>query len=185
MSALHFSRTITRQALFKCRGFHWSSIQQIKVGETAPSATVMLKSPGETTTILEHFKRFNKAILISVPGAFTPSCTSTHVPSFVKLSEELKAKGVDEVACISVNDTFVMSAWGEKLQVEGKVTLLSDPSAEASKALGLAFDIPPLGGTRAKRAVIIFKNGVAEKVIEEPDNTTLTITHADHVIKEL
>jgi len=167
------------------RQFHVCLPSAIKVGEPAPGAEVQLKSPGETVTLYDHFKKFKRAILIGVPGAFTPSCTSTHLPSFLARFGDLKGKGIDEIACISVNDSFVMNAWGKSLGTEGKITFLSDPSASATKALGLDFDIETLGGTRTKRSVVIFKNGVAEKVIEEPDNTTLTITHADKVIKDL
>ena len=102
-----------------------------------------------------------KVVLFAVPGAFTPTCSDYHLPSYVIRHDELKAKGVDTVACISVNDPFVMDAWGEDQQVGDTVTMLADGNGEFTKAVGLEMDGSGFGlGTRSQRYAMVIEDGV-------------------------
>ena len=102
-----------------------------------------------------------KVILFGVPGAFTPGCSKTHLPGYVADYEKLKQKNVDEIICTSVNDAFVMDAWGKDQHATGKVRMLADPNAELAKALGVTVDLKALGGIRSKRYSAIIENGVS------------------------
>ncbi len=122
----------------------------INVGDTIPEATLMQlteKGPAPVKTV--DFFKGRKVVLFALPGAFTPTCSNQHLPGFVQKADDLKAKGVDEIACLSVNDAFVMGAWGKAQGAEGKVTMLGDGNAEFTKKLGLDFDGSGFGmGTR-------------------------------------
>lgn len=134
----------------------------IKVGDRVPNAkftTMGPKGPQPATT--EEIFGGKKVALFAVPGAFTPTCSEAHLPGFVGLAEDLKAKGVDTVACTAVNDIFVLDAWAKARGAEGVVTMLADGSAEFAKASGLDIDLAPYGlGTRSKRYAMIVDNGV-------------------------
>jgi glutaredoxin/glutathione-dependent peroxiredoxin len=110
----------------------------IKIGDTLPDATftVMTAEGPKPVKSADLFKG-KKVALFAVPGAYTPTCHKAHMPGFVERAAEIKAKGIDEVACTSVNDVFVMSAWGKDTGAEGKITMLADGSADFAKALGL------------------------------------------------
>jgi glutaredoxin/glutathione-dependent peroxiredoxin len=111
-----------------------------------------------------------KIAIFAVPGAFTPTCSAKHVPSYVQNYDKLKSKGVDEVWCLAVNDAFVMAAWGRDQKCEGKVRMLADGSAEYAKKLGLDLDLNARGmGTRAQRFSMLVDNGVVKQVnVEAP-----------------
>lgn len=112
-----------------------------------------------------------KGVLIGVPGAFTPTCSATHVPGYIKQREALQAKGIEVVACISVNDKFVMSEWAKAMGTEGKVRMLADQSAELSRALGVADSryVAGLGSVRCRRFAMIIEDNVIKTVkVEEP-----------------
>lgn len=111
-----------------------------------------------------------KVILVSVPGAFTPTCSMNHLPGYVDLADELLAKGVDTIACMAVNDVFVMSAWGKDREVGDKVLMLADGNGDYSRALGLELDATGFGmGMRGQRFAIVVDDGVATHVaVEEP-----------------
>ena len=114
----------------------------INVGDKLPSVTlrqVTPEGPKEVTT--DEFFRGKKVALFAVPGAFTPACSQRHLPGFVEKSAEIKAKGIDEIACVAVNDAAVMGAWGKDQKCDGKVTMLSDGSGDFAKALGLELDL--------------------------------------------
>jgi len=101
-----------------------------------------------------------KVVLFAVPGAFTPTCSQKHLPGFVAKADSIKAKGVDEIACISVNDAFVMDAWGKDQKAAGRVTMLADGSAKLTKALGLDNDMTERGmGPRSKRYAMVVDDG--------------------------
>jgi len=123
--------------------------------------------------------------LFSVPGAFTPTCDAKHLPGFVQQAAAIKAKGVDTIACLAVNDVFVMNAWGKASNVGEKVLMLADGNAEYSKALGLELDASGFGmGTRGQRFAIIADNGVAKQVfIEGPGE--FKVSSAEHVLENL
>ncbi len=114
--------------------------------------------------------RGKKIAIFAVPGAFTPTCSAKHVPSYVQNYDKLKSKGVDEIWCIAVNDPFVMAAWGRDQKAAGKVRMLGDGSAEYTKKLGLDLDLNARGmGTRAQRFSMLVDNGVVKKLnVEAP-----------------
>lgn len=142
----------------------------IQVGEKIPSVTLMragAKGPEPVTT--DELFAGKKVVLFAVPGAFTPTCSAKHLPSFVEHADELKAKGVDEIACVSVNDVFVMSAWGKDQKADGKVTMLADGDAALTKALGLELDLTGKGlGLRSQRFSLLVEDGVVKSLNVDP-----------------
>lgn len=143
----------------------------IQVGEKMPAGVfgVMTESgPGALST--DELFAGKKVVLVSVPGAFTPTCSASHLPGFVANAVDIKAKGVDTVACMSVNDVFVMNAWGEDQSVADHVQMLADGNGEYARALGLEMDGTAFGmGMRGKRFAIVVNDGVAQHVaVEEP-----------------
>jgi peroxiredoxin len=143
----------------------------IKVGDRIPSATLIKAgADGPQPVDTDSFFAGRKVALFSVPGAFTPTCSARHLPGFVERAEELKAKGVDEVACVSVNDAFVLQAWAAQSGAEGKVTMLADGNGDFAEALGLAADFSKFGmGKRGQRWSAVVDDGVVRELnVEEP-----------------
>ncbi len=143
----------------------------IKAGDKMPSGTfgVMTESgPGAMST--DDLFSGKKVVLVSVPGAFTPTCSMNHLPGFVDQADAIRAKGVDTIACMAVNDVFVMNAWGKDRGVGDDVLMLADGNGEYAKALGLEMDASGFGmGTRGQRFAIVVDDGVAKHVaVEEP-----------------
>lgn len=142
----------------------------IKAGDKMPSGVfgVMTKSgPGAMST--DDLFAGKKVVLVSVPGAFTPTCSMNHLPGFVDKAAAISAKGVDTVACMAVNDVFVMDAWGKDRGVGDTVAMLADGNGEYARALGLEMDGTKFGmGMRGQRFAIIVDNGVATHVAVEP-----------------
>ncbi|CAL8362962.1 unnamed protein product [Lota lota] len=160
----------------------------IKVGESLPAVEVHEGDPGTKVSMDQLFKG-KKGILFAVPGAFTPGCSKTHLPGFVQQAAELRTKGVQEIACVSVNDSFVMAAWGKEHGAEGKVRMLADPTGSFTKAVDLLLDKEPvvqaLGNKRSQRYVMLVEDGVVKKVNVEPDGTGLTCSLAANILSEL
>jgi len=119
-------------------------------------------------------------VLFSVPGAFTPTCDAKHLPGFVQLADQIRAKGVDTIACMAVNDVFVMNAWGKAQGVGDKVLMLADGNGEYAKALGLELDASGFGmGTRGQRFAIVARDGVATRVeVEQPGQFKVSAAEA-------
>jgi peroxiredoxin (alkyl hydroperoxide reductase subunit C) len=143
----------------------------IKVGDTIPSMKLMMATadgPKEVST--DDLFKGKKVVLFAVPGAFTPTCSARHLPGFVDNADALKAKGVDTIACIAVNDAFVMGAWGKERGTEGKLLMLADGSANFAKAMGLEMDITARGmGVRSQRYALIAEDGkVTHLGVEAP-----------------
>ncbi len=143
----------------------------IQVGESIPSAKLMqgtAEGPKETTT--EELFGGKTVVLFGVPGAFTPTCSAKHLPGFVTQYDALRAKGADVVACMAVNDAFVMAAWGKDQGVGDKVVMLADGSADFTKKLGLELDLTARGlGVRSQRFALVAKNGkVTHVAVEAP-----------------
>ena len=158
----------------------------IQVGDKLPSATlVKATADGPDAVQTDEFFAGRKVALFAVPGAFTPTCSARHLPSFIEKLEELKAKGVDEVACTAVNDPFVMAAWAKQAGAEGKVTMLSDGNGAFAKALGLEFDGSKFGmGTRSQRYSMIVEDGVVKELnIEQPGE--FRVSSADYMLSQL
>lgn len=141
----------------------------INVGDQIPDATLMkLTDKGPAPVNTTEFFKDRKVVLFALPGAFTPTCSNQHLPGFVLNADELKAKGVDEIACLSVNDAFVMGAWGKAQGTEGRVTMLGDGNAEFTKKLGLDFDGSGFGmGMRSLRYSMLVENGVVKTLNRE------------------
>uniref|UniRef100_G3QA91 Peroxiredoxin-5 n=1 Tax=Gasterosteus aculeatus aculeatus TaxID=481459 RepID=G3QA91_GASAC len=152
----------------------------IQVGEQLPAVEVHEGEPGN---------KGKKGVLFAVPGAFTPGCSKTHLPGFVQQAQDLKSKGVQEVACISVNDAFVMAAWGKEHGSDGKVRMLADPTGAFTKAVDLLLDsdqiVQALGNKRSKRYAMLVEDGVVKKINVEPDGTGLTCSLASDVLSAL
>ena len=143
----------------------------IQVGDHIPSATLLkATSDGPQPVSTDEYFSGRKVALFAVPGAFTPTCSARHLPGFVEKAEELRAKGVDEIACVSVNDAFVMQAWGSQGGAEGKVTMLADGNGDFVEQLGLAADFGKFGmGKRSQRWSAIVDDGVVKQLnVEEP-----------------
>ncbi|GAV61683.1 Redoxin domain-containing protein [Cephalotus follicularis] len=161
----------------------------ISVGDTLPDAILSyLDSSDEVqTTTVSSLTKGKKAILFAVPGAFTPTCSQKHVPGFVEKSGEFKSKGVDTIACISVNDVFVMKAWKENLGVNDEVLLLSDGNLEFTRAIGCELDLTdkPVGlGVRSRRYALLAEDGVV-KVLNLEEGGAFTFSGAEDLLKEL
>ena len=143
----------------------------IQVGDKVPSATLKYLSPeGPKDITTDELFRGKKVALFAVPGAFTPTCSQRHLPGYVDQASQLKAKGVDQIACVSVNDAFVMGAWGKEHQAGDNVVMLGDGSAEFTKAIGLELDRLKEGmGIRSQRYAMLVDNGVVKKLhVEKP-----------------
>ncbi len=141
----------------------------IAVGQKIPSVTIKQATP-EGNAEVDPAQLFagKKVVMFSLPGAFTPTCSQKHLPGYVHELAQLKAKGVDIVACLSVNDAFVMKAWAEQHGALGKIVMLADGAAAFTKALGIDFEIPGMG-VRAKRALFTIENDVVKSVdVEAP-----------------
>jgi peroxiredoxin len=158
----------------------------IQVGDRIPSAT-LLKATAEGPQPVDTDSYFagRKVALFSVPGAFTPTCSARHLPGYVEKAVELKAKGVDEIACVAVNDAFVMQAWGAQGGADGKVTMLADGNGDFAEALGLTMDASKFGmGKRGSRWSAIVDDGtVSELNVEEPG--AFSVSSAEFMLGQL
>jgi len=159
----------------------------IKAGESLP-ADITLKEMSEGSpkdvTVGEVFKG-KTVVLFAVPGAFTPTCSMKHLPGFVEKAAEIKGKGVDEIVCLSVNDAFVMGAWGDANHAKGKVRMLADGNGELTKALDLTLDASGFGmGLRSRRYAMVVKDGVVKELLLEPAGG-LAVSSAESVLGKL
>ena len=159
----------------------------IKVGDSLP-ADLKLKEMGEggpkDVSVGEIFKG-KKVVLFAVPGAFTPTCSMKHLPGFLEQAGAIKAKGVDDIICLSVNDAFVMGAWGSANNAKGKVRMLADGNGDFTKAVGLSLDASGFGmGSRSQRYALIVKDGKVEHLFVEP-GPGLTVSSAEAVLSKL
>ncbi|MCR9222265.1 MAG: peroxiredoxin [Alphaproteobacteria bacterium] len=158
----------------------------IKVGDKIPSVPLK-KMGGDGPEPVDPTSYFGgrKVVLFSVPGAFTPTCSAKHLPGFIQHVDAIKAKGVDAVACLAVNDAFVMGAWGESQGADGKVDMLADGSAKFTEALGLELDLVEAGlGVRGQRFALIVEDGTVTHVaIEEPG--AFEVSSAEAILEAL
>lgn len=158
----------------------------IKVGDKMPSGTLtQATKDGPQKISAEEFFKGRKVVLFSVPGAFTPTCDAKHLPGFVEKAAEIRGKGVDAIACLAVNDAFVMNAWGKSQNTDGKVEMLADGNAEYTKALGLDMDASGYGmGTRGQRFAIVVDDGVVTQLNVEAKGE-FKVSSAEHVLTQL
>jgi peroxiredoxin len=165
----------------------------IKVGDNLPAGTLQEFfevekdgcAIGPNPVKVDDMTKGRKVVIFGLPGAFTPTCSAKHVPSYIANYEKLKAKGVDTIACISVNDAFVMGAWGRDQKTGDKVRMLADGSADYTKALGLELDLSARGlGLRCQRFSMLVDNGVVKTLnIEGPGK--FEVSDAETMLKQL
>ncbi|HEX3913536.1 MAG TPA: peroxiredoxin [Steroidobacteraceae bacterium] len=158
----------------------------IKAGDKMPDgAFTRMTKDGPQKMTTEQLFGAKTVVLFSVPGAFTPTCDAKHLPGFVELADQIKAKGVDTIACTAVNDVFVMNAWGKHGAVGDKILMLADGNGAYVKALGLEMDGTKFGmGMRGQRFAIIVKNGVATQVLVEAPGE-FKVSAAAHILEQL
>jgi len=144
-----------------------------------------MTADGMQTITTDQLFKGKKVVLFALPGAFTPTCSAKHLPGFVNNADQIKAKGVDTIACLSVNDAFVMNAWGKDQKVGDKVMMLADGNADFSKAVGLTMDGTGYGmGTRAQRYAMVVQDGVVKALnVEAPG--AFEVSSAESIIKAL
>ena len=158
----------------------------VSVGDKLPSTTIVKATDnGPEAISSDEFFAGRKIALVAVPGAFTPTCSARHLPGFLDKAEDLKAKGIDEVAFTSVNDAFVMNAWAKANESDGKVTMLADGNGEFAKAVGLTMDGSKFGlGERSQRYSMIVEDGVVTELnVEAPGE--FKVSSAEHLLEQL
>ncbi|NHZ35273.1 peroxiredoxin [Massilia rubra] len=165
----------------------------IKIGDRLPEGTLSEFvetetegcSLGPNTFQVADLVKGKKIAIFGLPGAYTPTCSAQHVPGYVKLADELKAKGVDEIWCISVNDAFVMGAWGRDQKATGIVRMMADGNAAYSKALGLDADFSKFGmGTRSQRYSLLVDDGVVTQLNVEQGGA-FEVSNAETLLKQV
>ena len=158
----------------------------INPGDKIPSVTLAEMRDGAPRTVkADELFAGKRVVLFALPGAFTPTCSAKHLPGFVQYAGEFQEKGVDLIACLSVNDAFVMGAWGNAHAAGDKVVMLADGNGEFTKAVGLEMDATKFGmGIRSQRYAALIENGVVKKLfIEEPG--AFAVSSAEHMLKEI
>lgn len=158
----------------------------IKAGEKMPSGTFgVMTDNGPGAMTADQLFAGKKVVLVSVPGAFTPTCSMNHLPGFVDKAEDIHGKGVDTIACMAVNDVFVMDAWGKDRGVGDNVVMLADGNGDYAKALGLELDASGFGmGMRGQRFAIVVDDGVASHVaVEAPGE--FEVSKAESILAKL
>ena len=158
----------------------------IKVGDKIPAATLNHKTAdGIQKLTTDQLFKGKTVVLFGLPGAFTPTCSAKHLPGFVQNAASIKGKGVDTIACLSVNDAFVMNAWGKDQKVGDKVVMLGDGNGEFTQAMGLTMDGSKFGlGTRSQRYAMVVEDGVIRQLfVEKPG--AFEVSSAENVLKNL
>ncbi|MGA7674705.1 MAG: peroxiredoxin [Rhizomicrobium sp.] len=158
----------------------------IKVGDKVPSATLMQMKDGSPKPVkTDALFAGRKVVVFALPGAFTPTCSAKHLPGFVQHADEIKNKGIDAIACVAVNDAFVMGAWGEQQGAGDKVMMLADGNGELTAVLGLEMDATKYGmGKRSQRFSMLVDNGVVKRLnVEEPG--AYSVSSAEHMLGQI
>ena len=158
----------------------------IKVGDKLPNVTLTLATAeGPRPVSSEEFFKGKRVALFAVPGAFTPTCSAKHLPGFKQAAQDIKGKGVDAIACVSVNDAFVMRAWAEDQAVGEDIAMLADGGADFAKALGLELDASKFGmGVRSQRYSMIVDDGVVKELnVEQPGE--FKVSSAEYLMAQL
>jgi peroxiredoxin len=158
----------------------------IKVGDKVPAGSLKEMGPDGPREVKTDDLFAGKTVAVfAVPGAFTPTCSAKHLPGFVQRADELRGKGVDEIVCLSVNDAFVMGAWGKDQKVGDKVRMMADGSADLTRKMGLELDLNPMGlGTRSRRYSMLVKNGTVTTLNLE-EGGGYAVSDADTLLGQL
>ena len=159
----------------------------IKAGDRLPSVTLHeMGAEGPQPVSTDDLCRGRRVVLFGVPGAFTPTCSNAHVPGFLANAHAIRAKGVDEIACLSVNDAFVMGAWADSQNTGTEIRMLADGDGAFAEAAGLVLDLTGHGlGVRSQRFAIVARDGVVERIEVEPDPTEAEATSAERTLEHL
>lgn len=158
----------------------------IKTGDRVPSITLMQMKCGAPQPVkTDDLFRGKKIALFALPGAFTPTCSAKHLPGYLQHADDLRSKGVDAIACVSVNDAFVMGAWGESQNAGDRVMMLADGNGDFTRALGLEMDATKYGmGMRSQRFSMLIDDGVVKTLnVEEPG--AFSVSSAEHMLQQL
>jgi len=185
MIAQKFLRSISSS--YFSRGLSTTAARNmpIKVGDAIPSVELAENEPGTKHNLATLFKD-KKGVIFGVPGAFTPGCSKTHLPGYIADYDKIKAAGVELIACVAVNDPFVMEAWGKAHGADGKVMMLADTCADLTKALDVELDATPiLGNVRCQRFSMVVEGGKVTAFNVEPDKTGLTCTLSNEILKQI
>jgi glutaredoxin/glutathione-dependent peroxiredoxin len=158
----------------------------IRVGERLPNVTLTAATPdGPRPTTVEEVFAGKRAVLFAVPGAFTPTCSARHLPGFLDKAAEIKAKRIDLIACVAVNDAFVMRAWAESQDVAEDILMLADGGADFTKAVGLEMDASKFGlGLRSQRYAMVLDDAVV-KALNVEEGGEFRVSSAEHVLSQL
>lgn len=159
----------------------------IKEGDKIPDITLkQMTSAGPTDVSLRDYCAGRKVVIFALPGAFTPTCSESHVPSYIDHAQALRDKGVEAVACISTADFFVMNAWGKSMGTGEHVDMLADGNHEYTKAAGMTVDLSAHGlGERSQRYAMVLEDGVIKHLAMEPNPGEATVSAADAVLAKL
>lgn len=158
----------------------------IQIGDRIPDVTLRTIAAGRDREIsTEELFRGKRAVLFAVPGAFTPTCSDYHLPSFVENADAIKAKGIDLIACVAVNDHFVMDAWGKAREVGDKILMLADGNGDFARAMGLEGDSSRFGmGTRSRRYAALIEDGVLKAIhVDQPGR--FEVSSAEKILESL
>lgn len=159
----------------------------LQVGDKVPSATLYhMTGDGPAAVTSDEVFSGKKVVLFALPGAFTPTCSAQHVPGYLKNAAALRDKGVDTIACLSVNDVFVMGAWGKEQGSEGEIVMLADGSGDFTKAAGMELDLTARGlGVRSQRYAMVVEDGVVKALHLEENPGELANSDAESMLAEL
>lgn len=170
------------------RSFGTTTRNMVAIGDKIPAVNLYEGSPGNTFNIAEEAAK-GKALIIGVPGAFSPACSSSHVPGYLRNLRQFNDKGVDKFYVVAINDPFVMKAWGDVLTLNifsDQIKFLADPRGEFTEALDLKFDASKVfGNERSKRYALYTEDGKVAKTFIEPDNTSVNVSDATKVLSEI
>ena len=160
---------------------------KIKEGEQLPNSKVFtLSKDGPKEISIGEIVGQDKVILFGLPGAFTPTCSAKHLPGFINSMDEIKKKGIKKVICISVNDPFVMDAWGKSHNIQGQIIMLGDSRGEFTKSIGAELDLNTRGlGIRSARYTMLIESGAVKKIVEEEVAGKCEITSAENFLKQI
>ncbi len=158
----------------------------IKEGDKVPSVTLQqMTADGLQQVSTDEFFKGKRVVVVGVPGAFTPVCSTQHLPGFVQNADAIKAKGVDTIACISVNDAFVMDSWGKAQNAGDGIVMLADGNADFAKAAGFEWNVSKFGmGLRSRRFAMLVEDGVVKNLLLE-ESTGLDISTAENLLGKL